>query len=105
MADHEPGADGAPHAGRGSPHPRLVNQLVPDAELDATALAFAHELATGPIFAFAIGKKLVRQLRTPSLETYMAVEMWGQTLAVTSEDHQEGARAFREKRKPVFRGA
>jgi 2-(1,2-epoxy-1,2-dihydrophenyl)acetyl-CoA isomerase len=82
----------------------LVNRLVPDAELDATAIAFAHELATGPTLAFAIGKKLVQQLRTPALETYMAAEMWGQTLAVTSEDHQEGARAFREKRKPVFRG-
>ncbi|MBH1964129.1 MAG: enoyl-CoA hydratase/isomerase family protein [Comamonadaceae bacterium] len=82
----------------------LVNRVVPDAELDESAMSFARELAEGPTLAYSIGKKLMRQLRAPSLENYMAAEMWGQTLAVLSEDHQEGARAFREKRKAVFKG-
>ena len=82
----------------------LVNRVMPDAELDSTAVNFARELATGPTLAFSIGKTLMRQLRTPALETYMAAEVWGQTLAVLSEDHQEGARAFLEKRKPAFKG-
>lgn len=83
----------------------LVNQIFPDSELDAATQVFARDLAAGPTLAYSIGKKLMRQLRAPALETYMDIEMWGQTLAVISEDHQEGARAFSEKRKPVFKGS
>lgn len=83
----------------------LVNQVVEDAELESATLALARDLSTGPTLAFSIGKRLLRQLRAPALETYMLAEMWGQTLAVTSSDHEEGAQAFREKRRPLFKGA
>lgn len=82
----------------------LVNFVVPDADLDSRTLNLARELASGPTLAFSIGKRLMRHLRSPALENYMAAELWGQSLAVLSDDHKEGARAFREKRKPEFRG-
>ena len=40
----------------------------------------------------------------PDLETLLDAEAWGQGLALQSADHQEGLRAFHEKRKPQFRG-
>ncbi len=82
----------------------LVNDLVADDRLEEATLAFAQELAAGPTLAYGHGKRLLCQLQSPALETFMGSEMWAQTASVLSEDHQEGAKAFREKRKPVFTG-
>lgn len=82
----------------------LVSQVVPDVELEARALGLAAELANGPTLAFGFGKKLFKQTQTPTLETFLDSEAWAQGMALLTDDHREGARAFLEKRKPVFKG-
>ena len=82
----------------------LVTRVVPDDKLEAETLALAENLANGPTLAYGIGKKLLKQMYTPALETVLDSELWAQTGAVLSDDHKEGAQAFREKRKPVFKG-
>jgi enoyl-CoA hydratase/carnithine racemase len=38
------------------------------------------------------------------MHTGRYIERLGQSVLVLSEDHQEGMRAFKEKRKPKFKG-
>ena len=83
----------------------LVTRVVPAAELDRQAQALAAELAAGPTLAFGFGKKLFKQAFMPTLESFLDAEAWAQGVALLSEDHREGIRAFLEKRKPVFKGA
>ncbi|MES2537209.1 MAG: enoyl-CoA hydratase [Pseudomonadota bacterium] len=82
----------------------LVTRVVPDDQLESVTEALAFELASGPTMAFGFGKKLFKQAFTPTLETFLDAEAWAQGTALLSEDHKEGARAFLEKRKPVFKG-
>ena len=82
----------------------LVNRVVPDEELDAVAFDYARELAKGPTFAFAVAKKMFKLMYQPSLEAFLDAEAWAQGLALLTEDHAEGVKAFFEKRKPVFQG-
>ncbi|MDO8441117.1 MAG: enoyl-CoA hydratase-related protein [Polaromonas sp.] len=82
----------------------LVTKLVPDDRLEEETLALAQDLADGPTLAYGIGKKLLKQVCPSGLGAFLDSEMWAQTVAVLSDDHKEGAQAFREKRKPVFKG-
>jgi 2-(1,2-epoxy-1,2-dihydrophenyl)acetyl-CoA isomerase len=82
----------------------LVNKVVPDEALDATAFEYARELANGPTFALGVAKKMFKLMYQPDLETLLDAEAWAQGLALLTEDHAEGVKAFFEKRKPVFQG-
>lgn len=80
----------------------LVNQVVPDDDLQATALKLAKKLASGPTDSFATVKKLLLCAFDNSLETQMELE--GRAIAhhAGSANGQEGVLAFLEKRKPKF---
>lgn len=82
----------------------LVNKVVPDAELEDTAFEYTRELATGPTFALGVAKKMFKLMYQPDLETLLDAEAWAQGLALLTDDHKEGVRAFFEQRKPVFMG-
>lgn len=83
----------------------LVNRVVPHDELMKTAREVAAELATGPSLAIEYTKKLIhRNLEVTDLVAAMGFEALGQRVCMESDDAQEGARAFLEKRQPSFRG-
>ncbi|WP_075981400.1 enoyl-CoA hydratase/isomerase family protein [Bacillus massilinigeriensis] len=82
----------------------VVNNLVPLENLQEEVLKFATRLAHGPGKAYAMLKKLVDHSFTATLDEMLEQERITQTMMVQTEDHQEGIAAFKEKRKPVFRG-
>jgi 2-(1,2-epoxy-1,2-dihydrophenyl)acetyl-CoA isomerase len=82
----------------------LVTQVVPAADLLGVAEALAHRLAAGPTRTHAVTKRLVNRALDLDREAALAEEAWGQELVMTTEDAQEGVRAFIERRDPTFRG-
>jgi len=82
----------------------MINRVVPDAELPALAREWAERLAQGPTFAIGVSKRLLNRGTEVGLETSLEEEAWAQTLVAQSDDAKEGLAAFREKRKPAFRG-
>lgn len=80
----------------------LVNRAVAPEEFDATVSAFAERLAAGPPLALRMTKEaLVRSLDT-GMEEEFDFETLAQTVCLTTEDHREGVRAFKERRHPLF---
>lgn len=86
----------------------IVNEVVPAERLLARALELAERLAEGPPLVFAAIKEVVREswplpeqeaLRRINRREYPTVAR-----LYDSEDQKEGARAFAEKRKPVWQG-
>ncbi|MFF7789821.1 enoyl-CoA hydratase-related protein [Streptomyces sp. NPDC007991] len=82
----------------------LVNRVVPDADLDRTARAWAERLATGPTRALALTKQLVNASLDTDRATAFAAEAAAQEINMTTADAQEGVRSFVERRSPVYRG-
>ena len=79
----------------------LFDQVVPDTEVQAAALALAAELAAQPAHAVAVTKRLL--LAEPqSFDAALDLERTSQVLSFMSADHREGVAAFREKRAPEF---
>jgi 2-(1,2-epoxy-1,2-dihydrophenyl)acetyl-CoA isomerase len=79
----------------------LVNQVVDDAEVLATAQALAEKFAAGPTESYAAVKRLVASA-DPGLEAQMALE--GRAIAAQAcHPHgQEGVAAFLGKRRPNY---
>jgi 2-(1,2-epoxy-1,2-dihydrophenyl)acetyl-CoA isomerase len=82
----------------------LVTQLAPAADVLATATALAERLASGPTRALAMTKRLVNRALDVDRDTALTDEALGQELVMTSEDAQEGVRAFVERRETSFKG-
>jgi enoyl-CoA hydratase len=82
----------------------LVNAVVPAAELEATALAFATRLAAGAPLAVQFTKQAVNKLVKDALNTAFDTSMALEMLTFRSEDHREALAAIQQKRAPAFRG-
>ena len=82
----------------------IVTRVVDDAALMDDAMAMAREIARGPRVAFSYMKRNLHAAETEPLATVLDMEALGQARTGTTEDHKEAARAFVEKRAPVFRG-
>ena len=80
----------------------LVNAVVPAGELEQRALEVARRLAHGPRTVQAYMKENVRLALSAPLEDYMDVEVTHHLASFATPDHAEAARAFVEKREPVF---
>ena len=82
----------------------LVNRVVPDAELETETLGLAGRLARGPRVAHRYIKRNMNAAESGSLAELLDLEAWHQTRTGLTEDHREAARAFVEKREPLFHG-
>ncbi|MGV0852951.1 enoyl-CoA hydratase/isomerase family protein [Mycolicibacterium phlei] len=82
----------------------MVNRVVaPDAVRD-TALELARRLAAGPTVMLALTKRLLAVSSESGRDRAFEQEAWAQEIVSTTEDLQEGLRAFAERRSPVFKG-
>src|SRR5215218_897172 len=82
----------------------IVNRVERDAELAAATMEFAQKLTRGPRVALARMKQNFNAAENGSLAALLDLEAEGQVATGRTEDHKEAARAFVEKREPVFRG-
>ncbi|MFO1021760.1 MAG: enoyl-CoA hydratase/isomerase family protein [Planctomycetales bacterium] len=82
----------------------LVNRVVPAGELLSSAVALAQQIAQNAPLAVGLAKRIVDQGSGLPAESQMSLERWAQSQLIDSEDLQEAARAFLEKRPPKFRG-
>ena len=82
----------------------LVTKVVPHEELGSATRELAEKLAKGPPLAIKRAKRAIYEGLGMDLQSTLDLvgtliqELWN------TEDHKEGAKAFVEKREPVFKG-
>ncbi len=94
---------GGPVEAREAERIGLINRAVPPERLEEEARSMADRLAKGPSQSYAMIKAALNRWPS-SLETFLEMESTMQAVAFSSEDSNEGRKAFLEKRKPSFRG-
>ena len=82
----------------------LINRVVPASEVMNEARRCADVIAAnGPLAVQAVKRSVLAGLGRPTAEA-LALELEIGIPVAGSEDAKEGTKAFKEKRKPVFRG-
>ena len=82
----------------------IVNRVVADAKLEDETMALAAKIAAGPRVALGYMKRNMNAAESGSLKELLDLEAWNHTRTGLTEDHREAARAFVDKRAPVFKG-
>ncbi|MGE0681237.1 MAG: enoyl-CoA hydratase-related protein, partial [Candidatus Binatia bacterium] len=82
----------------------LVNRVVPLEMLWEEALVIADRIATGPLVSYRYMKANINLSTTVDFRTMLDREAETHNRCGQTEDHQEGVRAFVEKRTPQFHG-
>ena len=81
-----------------------LNKLVPAEQLESATMDMARKLAAGPPIALRLAKLNLYKGLEIDLETAMKFAAASETITLSSQDHREGAQAFREKRPPKYSG-
>ncbi len=82
----------------------LVSQVVEQAELKTTATQLAERIAENAPLSVQMTRKAIREGFDLPLAQGLALERTLFTIIRDTQDRAEGRRAFREKRKPDFKG-
>jgi enoyl-CoA hydratase len=82
----------------------IVNRVVPAAELDAAVDAWATKLARSSPLLLRLGKDAMWRQQDLAFEDALDFLRAQLTIAFSTEDIQEGVKAFFEKREPEWKG-
>jgi enoyl-CoA hydratase len=82
----------------------LVNLVVPAADLEAKTMEMANRIAEKSPVALRMAKEAVKTAARANLDEGLRREIDLFALTFSSQDKDEGVRAFLEKRKPDFKG-
>lgn len=82
----------------------LVNRVVPVGELRGQTLRLAQEIAERAPIATQVIKQGIRMAMNVGVEVGLEYENELVHVTFSTEDKDEGVRAFKERRKPSFRG-
>src|SRR6185369_7301190 len=82
----------------------LVNSVVAPEDLEAKTMEMADKIAQMSPVALAMAKQAVKNAARFDLRAGLEAEVDLFALCFSSEDKEEGVRAFIEKRKPDFKG-
>jgi 2-(1,2-epoxy-1,2-dihydrophenyl)acetyl-CoA isomerase len=82
----------------------LANWVVPADKLAAETAKLAHRLAHGPRVAYRYMKENFHRATTGEWDDCLDLEATHHVHCGQTEDHREAAKAFVEKREPVFKG-
>jgi enoyl-CoA hydratase/carnithine racemase len=82
----------------------LVNQVYPQDRLQSETLNMAAEIAQAGPIAVRQAKFAIDAGLESDLQTGLSIETQAYQACIPTEDRLEGLAAFREKRKPVYKG-
>ncbi|MBF6619613.1 MAG: enoyl-CoA hydratase/isomerase family protein, partial [Patulibacter sp.] len=82
----------------------LATEVVDDDALDERATALARRLADGPAQAYGVTKSLLVREQDTDLASAIELEAQAQALLMRSDDHHEFYDAWRDKRRPEWKG-
>ena len=81
----------------------LINRVVPKEELMPTAMKMAEKICENAPLAIQAVKRSVRQCMDLKMEDALNLELHIAAEIFMTEDAREGPKAFKEKRKPVWK--
>ena len=82
----------------------LINKVVPHKDLMKSAREYAARVAANAPLAVQAAKELAIRSRDTDINTGLRIEQLIGRMLRETEDAKEGPKAFREKRKPNFKG-
>jgi enoyl-CoA hydratase/carnithine racemase len=82
----------------------IVSRLVPDSELDKTAMEMAQAIARHSPFTVKMFLRTLRRMANPLVQASMQEEAVTQSMVFGSEDYAELKAARAEEREPKYRG-
>ena len=82
----------------------VVSRVVPDDQLDETALEVAHQIAKAPAFTVKMFRRTLARMADPLVRESIAHEALTQSMTFASHDYAEMKAARTEQREPKYRG-
>lgn len=82
----------------------IVDHVYPDEEFQASVMDYARSIASAAPLSVKAIKGLIKTSAEQSLDTHLDGLAAQLAVVRTSEDHKEALAAFKDKRKPEFKG-